>query len=162
MQFKNLSVLALFIAAFSVANSAFAQSEKTVKTTVQKATVFLQGAQLSSVETVSLQAGITNVIFEGVSPYMTESSLQATGKGGSDFVIMDVRYNLKYTEAKPKLAKVEGETDPNKIRYERDLKEVSDSLIELGFVQTGLTYQRNNLTTERNVMTTTNQMVVAV
>ncbi len=152
MLLKKLTAAVFILAAFS--NAIIAQSEKTVKTTVQKATVFLQGAQLSSTETVSLPAGVTNVIFEGVSPYMTESSLQATGKGGSDFVIMDVRYNLKYTEAKPKTLKADGGTiDPNRQRYERELKEVSDSLIELGFVLTGVTYQRNNLTTERGILT---------
>lgn len=153
---RKLSLFALLFPAFL--SISFAQSEKTVKTTVQRATVFLQGAQLSSTETVSVQSGITNIIFEGVSPYLTESSLQAVGKGGTDFVIMDVRYNLKYVEAAPKKTTIAGAADPNRERYERDLQTVNDSLVELGFIQQSITYQKNNLTVERNVMTTTKMM----
>ena len=92
------------------------------------------------------------MIFQGVSPYLIESSLQAAGKGGGDFVVMDVRYELKYSDVKPKTAAVLGEADPNKLRYERELAVVADSLIELGFVQQTINYQKNNLAAERSVV----------
>ncbi len=147
---KQISLLAFILTA--AVGAALAQSEKKVPTTVQKATVFLQGAQLFSTESMSLQAGITNVIFQGVSPYLVERSLQAAGKGGGDFVVMDVRYELKYTDVKPKTVAALGEADPNKLRYERELAVVADSLIELGFVQQTINYQKSNLAAERGVV----------
>lgn len=121
-----------------------AQTEKTVKTSVQKATVFTQGAELFSTETVSLPTGATDVIFENVSPYLSQNSLQANVAG--DAVIMDVRYNLKYAVAVPKTA------DPARKKLEHDLKIVTDSLAELGFVTKGLQNRTNNFTTERQVL----------
>ncbi len=121
-----------------------AQTEKTIKTSVQKATVFTQGAQLFSTESVSLPAGATDVIFENVSPYLSQNSLQATVSG--DAVIMDVRYNLKYATAVPKAA------DPARKKLERDLQIVADSLVELDFVTKGVQNRINNFATERQVL----------
>ncbi len=121
-----------------------AQTEKIIKTSVQKATVFTQGAELFSTETVNLPIGPTDIIFENISPYLSQNSLQANISG--DAVIMDVRYNLKYATAVPKIA------DPARKKLERDLKIVTDSLIELGFVTKGVQNRTNNFTTERQVL----------
>jgi len=122
----------------------FAQTEKTVKTSVQKATVFLQGAQLFSTETLNLSAGTTDIVFENISPFVSASSLQASASG--DAVIMDVRYNLKYEEVVKKAA------DPARKKLERDLKIVEDSIVELEFVVRGVQNRLNNFSTERQVL----------
>ena len=134
------------------------QNERTVKTQVQKATVYLQGAQLSSTETVSLPAGITNVIFEGVSPNLVPTSLQAIGKGSGDFIVMDVRYNLKYVEMAAKKPLPAGAPNPERDRFERDLSVVKDSLTDIGFLQQSLNYQKNNLASERSMLIGNNMM----
>ena len=46
---------------------------------MQRATIFQQGALLTSTESVSVDAGTTNIIFENVSPYLQQNSLQAAG-----------------------------------------------------------------------------------
>jgi N-terminal domain of unknown function (DUF4140) len=90
---QKILLLALF-SAFTTLT--FAQSEKTVKATVQKAIVYQQGAQLFSTENVLLQTGTTDIVFEGVSQYLDQNSLQANCSGNA--VVIDVRYNIKYTE----------------------------------------------------------------
>jgi hypothetical protein len=73
---KNL-MLSIFLLCFLPPSVLEAQNEKSVKTTVQRATIFQQGALLSSTEWVSVNAGTTNIIFENVSPYLQQNSLQA-------------------------------------------------------------------------------------
>lgn len=69
----------------------------TFKAKVEKATVYLNGAQLFSSHDVSLLQGVNEIIFEGVSPLLQAPSLQASGKGS--FTIMEVRFDAIYPEA---------------------------------------------------------------
>jgi uncharacterized protein (TIGR02231 family) len=131
-----------------VAYFSAAQTEKIIKTSVQKAIVYQQGAQLFSTETVSLPAGTTEIIFENVSPYLNTSSLQASSKGES--VVIDVRYNVKYAEPE----KVVDKTIPESTmkRYERELQAVQDSLKEIEFLNNDANTQQNRISSERNII----------
>ncbi len=147
---KNL-ILSIFVA---MATLSFGQSEKKIKSTVQKAIVYQQGAQLFSSETVLLSSGTTEVIFEGVSPYLDPNSLQAACKG--DAVVMDVRYNVKYSEPEKIVNTSIPETTMK--RYERDLKMVRDSLKELEFWQVEINQRSQYLQSERTILTS-NRMI---
>lgn len=124
---------------------ATSQNEKTVKTQVHRAVVYQQGAMLTSTETVSLSSGMTNLIFEGVAPNLNQNSLQASGKG--DFVVVDVRYNLKYEESKPVVPQNELAS-----RYQGDLKAVQDSLTEVGFLERINQKKMEGLNIERGIL----------
>ncbi len=127
-----------------IGQTGLAQTAKTIKTRVDKVTVFNRGAQIFATEKASLPVGATDLIFENVSPKLLQQSLQANA--GGEVVIMDVRYNLKYAvvEKKP--------DDPALKKLERDLKSVQDSLVEVGFYIKGFQNQMNNFTTERTVL----------
>jgi uncharacterized protein (TIGR02231 family) len=137
-------MLKTFLLVLLTAQIAFSQSTQTLKTTVKTATVFTQGAQLFSKQTVTLGAGVTNLIFENVSPNLMEKSLQASAGGG--LVIMDVRYNLQFAEVEKK------PDDPTQKKLRRDLKLVEDSLVEHGFLLKDIQNRKNDLTTERTVV----------
>ena len=77
-------------------NNLFAENEKIAKANVDKATIYLQGAQLSSKATFNLQQGYNQLVFDGVSPSLDMNSIQANGKG--DFTIVDVQFVSKYKE----------------------------------------------------------------
>jgi uncharacterized protein (TIGR02231 family) len=142
---KMLFILLVLIAmAPSVSE---AQNEKTVKTNVQKATVFQQGVLLSSTELVSVGTGTTNIIFENVSPNLLQNSLQAVGK--NDLVVMDVQYRLQYTEQTKSDNKPD---DPKVIRWQSEMKAAQDSLDDLNFVKKDIQNRTNTLTSERNVL----------
>lgn len=124
-----------------------AQTEKVIKTYVQKATVFQQGVLLSSTEMVSLSTGTTNIIFENVSPQLQATSLQAVAK--NDLVIMDVQYRLKYAEqTKADLPP----NDPRVLDWQYAVRLAQDSLDDLGFVRRAIQQKTQTLQAERNII----------
>ncbi len=143
---KNL-MLSIFLLSILTPSVSEAQNEKSVKTSVQRATIFQQGALLSSTELVSVNAGTTNIIFENLSPYLLQNSLQAAGK--NDLIIMDVQYRLKYAEQTKSDIKSD---DPRVVRWKEELANVKDSLDDLGFVKKDIQNRTNTLQIERNVL----------
>jgi hypothetical protein len=79
----------------------FADNDKrNVKSTIKYVTVFLSRAQINSTTGAAVEAGMTDVIIEGLPPSIDKQSIQVTGKG--DFVIMAVKYNLNYLDPQQK------------------------------------------------------------
>ena len=130
-----------------------AQTDKTIKTNIQRATIFQQGAILSSTELVSIGSGTTNIIFENVSPNLQQNSIQASGK--NDLVIMDVQYRLKYAEQTKTDAK---QDDPRVVRWQTEMKATQDSLDDLNFVKKDIQNRINTLNIERSVLVNNRMM----
>ncbi len=133
--------------------SAQTQPEKIVKSTVKKATIFQQGVVLTSIESVSINAGTTNIIFENVSPQLQANSLQAAGK--NDLIIMDVQYQLKYAEVVKTDVKPD---DPKVLAWQAEVQTLQDSLEELVFVRKNIQNRNQTLQNERNVITNNRMM----
>ena len=128
-------------------------AEKTVKSTVQRATIFQQGALLTSTELISVGSGTTNIIFENVSPQLQANSLQAVGK--SDLVIMDVQYRLKYAEATKADVKPD---DPKVTHWQAEMQAAQDSLEDLVFVRSSIQTRTQTLQSERTILTNNRMM----
>ena len=127
-----------------IAVHATAVTEKTVKSSVKKVSVFTQSAQVFRSSTVALAPGVTDLVFTGISPFISPSSVQAGGKG--NFVVLEVKHQIKYPEPpKP----VDG-TLPIEIR--REIKQVEDSISELGFMHDELTDRKNALQLEKDMI----------
>src|SRR3954464_15200249 len=94
----------IFIITFCLFSiSGFADNDKrNIKSTIKQVTVFLSRAQINSTAGSSVEAGMTDVIIEGLPPSIDKQSIQVTGKG--DFVIMAVKYNLNYLNPQQKTA----------------------------------------------------------
>ncbi len=137
---KNLILPAVLFLAFA----AHANNEKKVKSSVKNVTVFTQGAQVFRSSSVSLNPGVTDLIFSGISPFINPTSVQAGGKG--DFIVLEVRHNIKYPEP-PKPAE---SSLPKEIL--REIKLLEDSLIELGFTRDELTDKKNALQMEKDMI----------
>ncbi len=118
-----------------------AQTERTIKSSVKKAIVYLQGAQLSSSENVMLPAGNSRLVFEGVSPHLQEASLQVSGKGS--FVILETQYMLKYKEHL--VTKSDG-------KYNRQISMIEDSLEENVYKKTDAENRYNTLEFEKKML----------
>ncbi len=127
--------------------------DKIIKTTVQRATVFQQGALMTSTESVFVNAGTTNIIFENVSPQLQANSLQAAGK--NDLVIMDIQYRLKYAEKTKTDTKPD---DPKVLAWQMQKQAALDSLEELGFVKKDIQNRTQTLQAERTVLTNNRMM----
>jgi uncharacterized protein (TIGR02231 family) len=131
------------VAASALALACQAQSNRTYASRVKRATVYLQGAQLYYSEDVSLPAGTSELVFEGISPQLDQSTLFSSGRG--NFMILETRFDAKYPEeVKPK-AKLGG-------KYQKQMEAVSDSLFELGLDQQSINDRRAALLIEKNTL----------
>jgi len=92
---------------------------KPISSKVDKATVYLQGAHLYHQETVYLQTGNNEFVFENISSGIIENSLQASSKGGT---VMEVQYRSYYKEVKPVQR-----------TYAKEIARINDSLEMFGF-----------------------------
>jgi uncharacterized protein (TIGR02231 family) len=77
------------------------ENEQRLPSTITNVTVFLNQAQVTRIAKVNLQAGITNLVFDKVSPYINLNSIQV--KTESNVVLLSVsqRNNYLVNEAKP-------------------------------------------------------------
>lgn len=89
---------------FIVANG-YAQTKKqTVNATIDKVTVFMQGAQVTRSGTTTIPAGTTTLVFPQISPELEEKSIQVQGKGA--FTILSVSRNRNYLGSQEPIAEV--------------------------------------------------------
>ena len=114
----------------------------TYKAKVEKATVYLNGAQLFSSHDIVLTQGVSDVIFEGVSPLLQAPSLQASGKG--NFTIMEVKFDAVYPEAV-----VANKPSSKKLKA---LQLVNDSITEIQLQLDELADKMSALQTEKNIL----------
>ena len=91
-------------------------------TKIKKVTVFLSGAQVLREGNFTIQPGVSEIVFNNVSPYIDANSMQARGVG--DFTIMDVKYNVFYPQPDPV------ENDPQQIPNDvlKKIKLLTDSI----------------------------------
>lgn len=87
-------------------------SNQTVSSSVTKATVFFSGAQVVRTAKVQLLAGKHVYVFQGLSPYLNQQTLQIKGEG--DFTILSAVQRLNY------LTTSENETKIQQISFKLD------------------------------------------
>lgn len=128
----------------TITSVVFASNEKPVKSTIKNVTVFLQGAQVYRNAYINLSPGITDLVFENVSPYINPQSIQAGGKGS--FIILEVKHDIKYPEP-PK-------EDANALPKEivREIKLIEDSLQEQSFIADELNTKKFDLNLEKDMI----------
>ena len=138
---KRIQILLGFI--LSIGQVSFA-AEKNYKSKVEKATVYLQGAQLYHSVDAMIPQGSSNIIIEGVSPYLDQQSLQAAGKG--TFTIVDVSFNVKYPDETPIV------TVPKVNKYLKQMNLFRDSIEDIDFSLSGITDRRTQFEIEKNLL----------
>ncbi len=132
---------AIFLMMFLFINGImYAQNQKPITAKLDKAVVYLQGAHLYYGESVSLAAGNNELIFENISPYLNDASLQASSKGG---VVMDIKHNLKY---KVKVY--------NTRQYDKEIEQILDSIEEVNYQAKDIDNKLKVLATEKNMLLT--------
>ena len=102
-----------------------ATEEEIVKSSISKVTVYSQGAQVYRTASYSIGKGVTEVIIEGVSPYIDANSLQVNATGS--VVILDSKYSTFYPS--PNTTPLEGL--PLKIR--NSIKFLEDSIKTISY-----------------------------
>lgn len=120
-----MKTINLIIAIVLISTLSFASKEQVLKSKVKNVTLFLSTAQVYRTASFNIEAGVTELIFEGVSPYLNTNSLQAKGNG--NYIILDVQYRIKQPEP---VSPVDAPLPP---KIQRDIKILEDSLSFLDF-----------------------------
>ncbi|MGB4844816.1 MAG: mucoidy inhibitor MuiA family protein, partial [Ferruginibacter sp.] len=101
-----LSKLLLVHICIIVSQITYAQpAQKTIDTKIEKATVFLNGAQINRAGKISVNPGTTQIVFSGISPYINSQSIQVKGEG--NFTVLSVVHKLNYLQEQAKQADIQ-------------------------------------------------------
>ncbi|MGL4346927.1 MAG: DUF4139 domain-containing protein [Chitinophagaceae bacterium] len=74
----------------------YALSQKEVPSNIEKVTVYLNGAQITRVAKVELNAGKNILLFKGLPSVLNKKNLQAMATGGDDVLLLGVTTTLNY------------------------------------------------------------------
>lgn len=137
---KQLMILALCLLTQFVKA---ADTEKILKSKPEKIIVYTQGAQVHRSVTSNLTAGQNTLVFSGLENCINVSAIQASGNG--NFIIAEIQHEVHYPELDK--ARLQGD-----VRYSKLVKNINDSLKELGYVLEEVNSKIDVLTTEKNVL----------
>ncbi len=90
---------------------------KTIDTKIDKATVFLHGAQISRSGKISLPPGKVEIVFSGISPYIHKQSIQVKGEG--NFTVLSVVHKLNYLQEQSKQSDIQKVDDQKEMLQDK-------------------------------------------
>ncbi len=135
----------ILILATALLSSSFAFSGDTLTSRIDKATVFLSGAQVfRKTNSIPIKKGVNEIVIQDVSPYVNQQQLQATAIG--NFLILDVQLQTQYVPP----TNYEGVVLPQKIQSE--MNRLEDSVLYLTFELERINEKLNNLASEKNMI----------
>lgn len=108
-----------------VAFTGLSTEKETIKSNISEVTVYTQGAQIYRKASFTVKPGITELVIEGISPFIDPKSLQVKAQG--NVVLIDSKYSTFYPQ--PKEVKLEGL--PLKIR--NDIRILQDSIANMDY-----------------------------
>ncbi len=108
---------------------------KTVSTTINTVIVYLDGAEVNREQQLTLSAGRTQVIFEGLSPNINSKSVQVTASGNVNILAVSDKINYLAPENE----------NPR-------IKQLKDSVVLLNNKVVGLNDEKNAYTIEKEML----------
>lgn len=102
--YKNTNTLKAFRGFFFIVfialciNSSYAQIEKRVASQITHVTVFRSQAQVLRTAKVELNSGVTNLVFEKLSPFINQSSIEVKADANITLLSVSTRNNYLKTE----------------------------------------------------------------
>ena len=121
----------------------YATNQQKITTSVNKVTVFLQGAQVNRTSNLSLQPGLTQLIFTDLENGINSNSIQVNGEG--NFTITEILHTSKHIQNLPSNNSSSTELMKNIDVIEQKIRETNYEIEEI----------KNNinvLTTEKNLL----------
>ncbi|TNF49865.1 MAG: mucoidy inhibitor MuiA family protein, partial [Bacteroidetes bacterium] len=103
----------------------FANEKETIKGSITEVTVYAQGAQIHNKGSFTVKPGITELIIEGVSPYIDAKSLQVKATGS--VVLLDSKYRLYYPKPEPVTL------DGLPLKVKKDIMLLEDSIKNMNY-----------------------------
>ncbi|MFM7637652.1 MAG: DUF4139 domain-containing protein [Crocinitomicaceae bacterium] len=140
---KKITLLFLF---GSFAVQTFAGDKEIVKSSLSDVTIYAQGAQLHHKANFNYKVGVTEIIVEGISPYIDAKSIQVKATGA--VVILDSKYTLYYPQV------VQATEDGIPIKIKKDISLLKDSLRSIG-------YEIQEIEDELSVLNATKSIIIS-
>ncbi len=140
---KKITLLFLF---GSFAVQTFAGDKEIVKSSLSDVTIYAQGAQLHHKANFNYKVGVTEIIVEGISPYIDAKSIQVKATGA--VVILDSKYTLYYPQA------VQVTEDGIPLKIKKDINLLKDSLRSIG-------YEIQEIEDELSVLNATKSIIIS-
>lgn len=132
---------------FLTSMQSFAVSEeKKVDNSIKGVTVYLNGAQVTRTGSFYITPGVSKLMFEGISAYTDQNSIQA--KGAGDFTIMDVKFETHYPQ--PDNIQADNNEMPPEVR--RKMNVLRDSITNWNYKLEEVRSMKEVLTLERNML----------
>jgi len=103
-----------------------ATEKEIVKSTLTEATVYSSGVQLHHKANYNVNIGVTEIIVEGISPYIDARSIQVKATG--NVVILDSKFSTYYPQPTIKVSE-----DGVPLKIKKDIKLLEDSLKLMAF-----------------------------
>jgi uncharacterized protein (TIGR02231 family) len=113
----------LFLVVFFAQTVLHGAEKEIIPSTLTDVTVYTQGAQLYQRANYSVKPGITELIIEGISPYIDTKSIQVKATGS--VVILDSKYSIFYPKPETIVTEL-----PSKTKREIQLVEDSIRLVQ--------------------------------
>ena len=120
-----------------------ANNQQEIITSVNKVTVFLQGAQVNRTSNLSLQNGKNQLIFTGLENGINSNSIQVNGEG--NFTITEILHTSKYIQTPTS-------TNSSSTELMNDIDVIKKRIRETDYEIEEIKNKTNVLTTEKNLL----------
>lgn len=135
----------ILILATALITSSFAFCGDTLSSNINKATVFLSGAQVfRQTSSIQIKKGVNEMVIKDVSPYVTQQQLQATAVGS--FLILDVQLQTQYIPP----SNFQELIVP--VKTQKEITRLEDSILFLTFELERINEKLNNLASEKSMI----------
>ena len=125
----RLNCIAWLLLSICAAAAAPVSGQTKVKTSVEKVTLFIDGAQVTRTEQVDIPAGNSTLIFTGLSPYLDDKSMQVAAKGR--FTVTAVNRLFNHTDSLERSARQQAlEQELANIRQQQKKQQAAREVID--------------------------------
>ena len=136
----------IFLLSFFGLTSYAADKGTVIKSSINKVTVYQQGAQIQQKANYTANKGITTLIVEGISPSIDPNSIQINASG--NVILLDSKYTIFYPQPEP----VENLLNEVPVKIQREILLLQDSLFELEYSMSTIQYQMDVLNSEKRII----------
>lgn len=125
----RLNCIAWLLLSICAAVAAPVSGQTKVKTSVEKVTLFIDGAQVTRTEQVDIPAGNSTLVFTGLSPYLDDKSMQVAAKGR--FTVTAVNRLFNHTDSLERSARQQAlEQELANIRQQQKKQQAAREVID--------------------------------
>ena len=125
----RLNCIAWLLLSICAAAAAPVSGQTKVKTSVEKVTLFIDGAQVTRTKQVDIPAGNSTLVFTGLSPYLDDKSMQVAAKGR--FTVTAVNRLFNHTDSLERSARQQAlEQELANIRQQQKKQQAAREVID--------------------------------